>query len=96
MACLLDRCHQIGDTAGLCSRRREVACQTEVAMRRQSAEGGPAPGQGQGPLSLAEGPHHGVETRTGSLSTGQRPEATAAAGVQKVGFAGQFNPHFIL
>ena len=35
MACMLDRCHQIGDTAGLCSRRREVAWQTEVAMRRQ-------------------------------------------------------------
>ena len=35
MACMLDRCHQIGDTAGLCTRRREVAWQTKVAMRRQ-------------------------------------------------------------
>ena len=34
MACMLDRCHQIGDTAGLCS-RREVTWKTEVAMRRQ-------------------------------------------------------------
>jgi hypothetical protein len=34
-ACMLDRCHQIGDTAGLCAKRREVAWQTEVAMRRQ-------------------------------------------------------------
>ena len=37
---VLGRCRmvgsdQIGDTAGLCSRRREVAWQTEVAMRRQ-------------------------------------------------------------
>ena len=35
MSCMLDRCHQIGDTAGLCAKRREVAWQTEVAMRRQ-------------------------------------------------------------
>ena len=34
-ACMLDRCHQIGDTAGLCAKRREVAWQTEVAMRGQ-------------------------------------------------------------
>ena len=31
----LDRHHQIGDTAGLCTKRREVAWQTEVAMRGQ-------------------------------------------------------------
>ena len=35
MACMLDRCHQIGDTAALCTRRREVAWQVEKAMRRQ-------------------------------------------------------------
>ena len=35
MACMLDRCHQIGDTANLCSKRREVAWNTEEAMRRQ-------------------------------------------------------------
>ena len=35
MACMLDRCNQIGDTAGLCNRRREVAIQVEEHMRRQ-------------------------------------------------------------
>ena len=35
MACMLDRCHQIGDTAALCTRRREVAWQTEKAMKKQ-------------------------------------------------------------
>ena len=35
MACMLDRCNQIGDTAGLCTRRREVAVQVEEQMRRQ-------------------------------------------------------------
>ena len=35
MACMLDRCHQIGDTAGFFARMREVAWQTEVAMRTQ-------------------------------------------------------------
>ena len=35
MACMLDQCHQIGDTAALCTRRREVACQVEQAMRQQ-------------------------------------------------------------
>ena len=35
MACMLDCCHQIGDTAALCSRRREVAWQVEKAMRQQ-------------------------------------------------------------
>ena len=27
MACMLDRCHQIGDTAGLCAKRRESKCE---------------------------------------------------------------------
>ena len=40
----------------------------------EEAEGGPAPGQGQGPSSPAAGPYYGVETRTGSLSTGQQQE----------------------
>ena len=35
MACMLDRCHQIGDTAALCTRRREAARQVETAMRKQ-------------------------------------------------------------
>ena len=35
ITCMLDHCHQIGDTAGLCSTSREVAWQTEVAMLRQ-------------------------------------------------------------
>ena len=35
MACMLDRCNQIGDSAGLCTRRREVAVQVEEQMRRQ-------------------------------------------------------------
>ena len=35
MACILDRCHQIGDTAALCTKRREVAWQVEQAMRKQ-------------------------------------------------------------
>ena len=35
MACMLDRCHQIGDTAALCTRRREVAWQVEQAMKKQ-------------------------------------------------------------
>ena len=35
MACMLDHCHQIGDTAALCSKRREVALQVEKAMRQQ-------------------------------------------------------------
>ena len=35
MACMLDRCHQIGDTAALCTRRREVAWEMEKAMRKQ-------------------------------------------------------------
>ena len=35
MACMLDRCKQIGDTEGLCTRRREVAVQVEEQMRRQ-------------------------------------------------------------
>ena len=34
-ASMLDRCSQIGDTAGLCTRRREVAVQVEEQMRRQ-------------------------------------------------------------
>ena len=34
-ACMLDRTHQIGDTAGLCSKRREVAWAMEEAMRQQ-------------------------------------------------------------
>ena len=34
MACLLDRVHQIGETASLCSKRREAAWQAEVEMRR--------------------------------------------------------------
>ena len=47
----------------------------------EAAEGGPTPGQGQWSPSPAAGPHYGVETRTGQLSTGQRPGAAAAAGV---------------
>ena len=35
MACMLDRCHQIGDTAGLCARRREAVVQVEEEMRKQ-------------------------------------------------------------
>ena len=35
LACMLDRCHQIGDTAALCTRRREVAWEMEKAMRKQ-------------------------------------------------------------
>ena len=35
MACMLDRCHQIGDNAGLCARRREAVVQVEEEMRRQ-------------------------------------------------------------
>ena len=35
MACMLDRCHQIGDTAALCTRRREAVWQVETAMREQ-------------------------------------------------------------
>ena len=35
MACMLDRCNQIGDTADLCTRRRKVAVQVEGHMRRQ-------------------------------------------------------------
>ena len=35
MACMLDRCHQIGDTAALCTRRRYVAWQVEKAMKSQ-------------------------------------------------------------
>ena len=35
MACMLDRCHQIGDTAALCTRRRDVAWQVEKAMKSQ-------------------------------------------------------------
>ena len=35
ITCMLDHCHQIGDTAGLCSTSREVAWQAEAAMRRQ-------------------------------------------------------------
>ena len=34
MACLLDRVHQIGETASLCSKRREAAWQSEMEMRR--------------------------------------------------------------
>ena len=34
MACLLDRVHQIGETASLCSKRREAAWQAEEEMRR--------------------------------------------------------------
>ena len=34
MACMLDRCHQIGETAGLCAKRREVAWRVEEEMRR--------------------------------------------------------------
>ena len=30
----LDRCHQIGETAGLCAKRREVAWRVEEEMRR--------------------------------------------------------------
>ena len=35
MACMLDRCHQIRDTAGLCARRREAVVQVEEEMRKQ-------------------------------------------------------------
>ena len=35
MACMLDRCHQIGDTAGLCAKRREAVVLVEEEMRRQ-------------------------------------------------------------
>ena len=35
MACILDRSHQIGDTAGLCAKRRDAVVQVEVAMREQ-------------------------------------------------------------
>ena len=34
MACLLDRVHQIGETAALSSKRRDAAWQAELAMRR--------------------------------------------------------------
>ena len=27
MPCMLDRCNQIGDTAGLCAKRRESKCE---------------------------------------------------------------------
>ena len=33
MACMLDRCHQIGDTAALCTSRRDVAWQVEKSRR---------------------------------------------------------------
>ena len=36
MACMLDRCHQIGDTAGLCAKRREAVVQVEEEMRRHN------------------------------------------------------------
>ena len=35
MAMLLDRVHQIGDTAALCSKRREVTLRTEELMRKE-------------------------------------------------------------
>ena len=35
MACILDRCHQIGDTAGLCAKRREAVVLVEEEMRKQ-------------------------------------------------------------
>ena len=35
MAHMLDQRHQIGDTAALCTRRREVAWQVEQAMKKQ-------------------------------------------------------------
>ena len=35
MACMLDRYHQIGDTAGLCAKRREAVVLVEEDMRRQ-------------------------------------------------------------
>ena len=34
MACLLDRVHQIGEIASLCSKRREAAWQAEVEILR--------------------------------------------------------------
>ena len=34
MACLLDRVHQIGETAALTSKRRDADWQAELAMRR--------------------------------------------------------------
>ena len=34
MACMLDRCHQIGETAGLCAKRREASWRVEEEMRR--------------------------------------------------------------
>ena len=36
MACLLDRVHQIGDTASLCSKRREAAWQEEEEKAEES------------------------------------------------------------
>ena len=34
MACMLDRCHQVGETAGLCAKRRETSWRVEEEMRR--------------------------------------------------------------
>ena len=37
MPCVLNPCQTIGDAAGLCNRRREVAWQVSIVMRKHNA-----------------------------------------------------------